>query len=49
MVICGLKEQFELFQSLKSFEVDMSYKRLKKVGLNEVLFAAHLQPEGKSK
>ena len=49
MIICGLKKQFELLQTLSSFEVDMSFKRLKKVGLNEVLFAVYLQPEGKGK
>jgi hypothetical protein len=48
MIICAFKEQLDLLQSLSSFEVDMCYKRLKKGGLNEVLFAAFLPEVGRS-
>jgi hypothetical protein len=48
MIICAIKAQLELLHSLPSFEVDMSYKRLKKGGLNEVLFAAWLPHQRKS-
>lgn len=49
MLICALKEQLELLITLKSFEVDMSYKRLKAAKLNEVVFTTYLPNHGKSK
>ena len=49
MIICASKDQLDLLQSLPSFEVDMCYKRLRKRGLNEVLFAAWLPDVGRSK
>jgi hypothetical protein len=49
MIVCALKDQLELFISLPTFGVDISYKRLKKGGLNEVLFTAWLPQQGKSK
>ncbi|BCR90382.1 uncharacterized protein ACHE_60268A [Aspergillus chevalieri] len=47
MLICALKEQLELLLTLKSFEVDMSYKRLKAAKLNEVVFTTYLPNHGK--
>lgn len=47
MIICGLKEQIELLASLESFEIDMSYKRVRSNGLGEVIFAAFLEEHGK--
>jgi hypothetical protein len=49
MIICAVKEQLEFLQTLVSFEVDMCYKRLKKGGLNEVLFATWVPELGRSK
>ncbi|KAK2793175.1 hypothetical protein FQN52_001823 [Onygenales sp. PD_12] len=47
MIICMLKEQASLLLSLSSFEVDMSYKRLKSSKMNEVVFATYLPQFGK--
>ena len=49
MVICGYKEQIQLLSTLSSFEVDMSYKRLRSKDMNEVLFATFLPDQCKSK
>lgn len=48
MIICGFDEQIKLLGSLTSFEVDMSYKRVKGE-FNEVIFATFLPEHGKSK
>ena len=47
MIICGLKEQITLLASLESFEIDMSYKRVRTDGLGEVIFATFLEDHGK--
>ena len=49
MILCAHKEQIELLFTLSSFEVDMSYKRIRSSNLNEVLFATYLPAHGKSK
>ena len=49
MIICGLKEQITLLASLESFEIDMSYKRVRADGLGEVIFAVFLEKHGKGK
>jgi hypothetical protein len=49
MVLCGFKEQIELLSQLTSFEVDMSYKRIRSKDMNEVLFATFLPDQCKSK
>ena len=38
--MCIFKEQAELLLDLDFFEIDMSYKRIGKAGLNEVVSAA---------
>jgi hypothetical protein len=43
MVLCGYKEQINLLSRLSSFEVDMSYKRIRSKDMNEVLFATFLK------
>jgi hypothetical protein len=48
MIICGFNEQIQLLGSLDSFEVDISYKRVKG-DFNEVIFATFLPQHGKSK
>lgn len=48
MIICGFDEQIKLLASLPSFEVDMSYKRVKGE-FNEVIFATFLEEHNKSK
>lgn len=48
MVICAFDEQIKLLASLTSFEVDMSYKRVKG-DFNEVIFATYLPDHGKGK
>jgi hypothetical protein len=48
MVVCILKEQAELLLDMDFFEVDMSYKRIGKSDLNEVVFATFLHGRGKS-
>lgn len=49
MIICGFKEQIQLLNTLNSFEIDMSYKRIREKGMNEVVFATYLPSHGKSK
>jgi hypothetical protein len=49
MIICLLREQAELLLTLSSFEIDMSYKRIKSKKMNEVVFATYLSQHGKSK
>lgn len=39
MVICFFKEQATIFAELESFEIDMSFKRVKSRDINEVVFA----------
>jgi hypothetical protein len=49
MIICLFKEQAQLLVKQKTFEVDMSFKRVFEKDINEVIFAAHLFDQGKSK
>jgi hypothetical protein len=49
MVFCAYKSQVELLTQLSSFEVDMSYKRIRNKNMNEVLFATFLPDQAKSK
>jgi len=49
MIICVFKEQARLLLTLASFEVGMSYKRIKSSKMNEVVFATYLPEHGKSK
>jgi hypothetical protein len=49
MVICAYKEQVQLLAQLSSFEVDMSYKRVRSKDINEVLFATFVPDQCKSK
>ena len=48
MIVCVLKEQAKLLVDLDFFEIDMSYKRIGKADLNEVVFAAFVPRHGKS-
>lgn len=48
MILCGFRDQIEVLSSLQSFEVDMSYKRIRSKDMNEVLFATFLPEESKS-
>lgn len=49
MVLCAYKEQIQLLAKLSSFEVDMSFKRIRSKDMNEVLFATFLPDQCKSK
>ena len=49
MIVCFFKQQAEILLDLNSFEVDMSFKRIKMKGLNEVVLAAYLVEHGKGK
>lgn len=49
MIICFLRDQAELLLSLSSFEIDMSYKRIKFNKMNEVVFATYMTQHGKGK
>lgn len=46
MIICGFDQQIQFLASLPSFEVDMSYKRVKGA-FNEVIFATFLPDHNK--
>ena len=49
MLICAFKEQLALFPTLDSFEIDMSYKRVKDPDIREVVFAMFYEQQSKSK
>jgi hypothetical protein len=49
MVFCAYTKQIELLAKLSSFEVDMSYKRIRSKNMNEVLFATFLPESSRSK
>jgi hypothetical protein len=49
MILCAFKEQIQVLQKLTSFEVDMSYKRIREKDMNEVVFATYLHSHAKSK
>jgi hypothetical protein len=48
MIILFLKEQAELLLSQTSFEVDMSFKRIRQQEINEIILANFLSNDGKS-
>jgi hypothetical protein len=48
MAICCFKEALKVLVSLTSFEVDMTFKRVKDTNINEVVFAAFLPGLNKS-
>ncbi|DAA78601.1 TPA_exp: Uncharacterized protein A8136_2386 [Trichophyton benhamiae CBS 112371] len=47
MIICFLEKQAQLLLEFDSFEIDMSYKRIKSKQFNEVVFAKFLQAHNK--
>ncbi|EAW17145.1 uncharacterized protein NFIA_005070 [Aspergillus fischeri NRRL 181] len=47
MILCAFKEQIQVLRKLTSFKVDMSYKRIREKGMNEVVFATYLHSHGK--
>ncbi|KAG2000771.1 hypothetical protein GB937_010853, partial [Aspergillus fischeri] len=47
MILCAFKEQIQVLRKLTSFEVDMSYKRIREKGMNEVVFVTYLYSHGK--
>ena len=49
MIICLFKAQAEIFLQQESFEVDMSFKRVRGRVYNEVIFAVYLEKHSKSK
>lgn len=49
MVLCGYNKQIKLLAGLSSFEVDMSFKRIRSKDMNKVLFATFLPDQCKSK
>lgn len=49
MILCAFKEQIKLLTTLTSFEVDMSYKRIRQKEMNEVIFATYLPEHGKGR
>ena len=49
MIICCYDSQLEFLMSLKSFEVDMSYKCVGDKTITEIVFATLIPKHGKSK
>lgn len=49
MVICFYKRQAELLLEQISFEVDMSFKRIRQKNMNEIIFANFMPNHGKSR
>ena len=47
MILCFYDAQAEILLDQVSFEVDMSFKRIKTKGLNEVVLAAYMVEHGK--
>lgn len=48
MIICALDDQLKQMMKLPSLELDMSYKRVRRNGYNELLSATFLSEHGKS-
>ena len=48
MIICFLQEQAKIFLAQRTFEVDMSFKRIIERNMNEIVFAVWLEEHGKS-
>ena len=48
MIICFLQEQAKIFLTQRTFEVDMSFKRILERNMNEIVFAVWLEEHGKS-
>jgi hypothetical protein len=48
MIICFLQEQAKIFLAQRTFEVDMSFKRILERNMNEIVFAVWLEEHGKS-
>lgn len=49
LIICAFQKQLELLSQQSSFQVDMSFKRLRSKHLNEVVFATFLPDQHKGK
>jgi hypothetical protein len=49
LIILAHKKQFEIWQTLKQFEIDMNYKWLGQQKLNEIVFAAFYPTHGKGR
>ena len=49
MIICLFTEQAHLLTKASSYEVDMSYKRVKDKDMKEVVFASFFPEIGRSK
>lgn len=47
MVICCFQEAAQVLLSLESFEVDMTFKRIKDSSINEVVFAGFINDHNK--
>jgi len=48
MIICFLQEQAKIFLAQRTFEVDMSFKRILERNMNEIVFTVWLEEHGKS-
>ena len=48
MIICFLQEQARIFLAQRTFEVDMSFKRIVEKNINEIIFAVWLEEHSKS-
>ena len=48
MVICFYKQQAEILFNQTTFEIDMSYKRIRQKDMNEIVLAKWLPQHGKS-
>ena len=49
MIICAFDAQARILANTLSYEVDMSFKRVKDKDMKEVVFAKHYQEIGKGK
>lgn len=49
MIFCLFREQAEMLIETESYEIDMSYKRVKDPGVNEVVFAKFIEQQSKGK
>ena len=45
--ICGYTESFQLLLRQESFEIDMTFKRVKDSNINEVVFAKFMPEQNK--
>ena len=48
MIICFVRKQIKIFMTLNSFEMNMSFKRIRKTNMNEIVFVYYCDKQHKN-